>query len=49
MVAWGEVLSAGRRLFVCKAEGIAIPGEGEEAPCAALQQNMATAPAENNK
>jgi hypothetical protein len=38
-----------RRLFVCKAEVVAISGEGEETPCAALQQNIATAPAENNK
>jgi hypothetical protein len=34
---------------VCKAEVVAISGEGEETPCAALQQNIATAPAENNK
>ena len=48
MVARGEVLTAGRRLFVCKAEVVAaISGEGEETPCAALQQTIATAPAEN--
>jgi uncharacterized protein (TIGR00369 family) len=46
MVARGEVLTAGRRLFVCKAEVVAVSGEGEETPCAALQQTVATAPAE---
>jgi hypothetical protein len=34
---------------VCKTAVIAISGEGEETPCAALQQNTATAPAEDNK
>ena len=38
-----------RRLFVRKAEVVAISGEGEETPCAALQQTIATAPAVNNK
>jgi uncharacterized protein (TIGR00369 family) len=38
MVARGEVLTAGRRLIVCKAEVVAVSGEGEETPCAALQQ-----------
>jgi hypothetical protein len=47
MVARGEVLTAGRRLFVCKAEVVAVSEEGEETPCAALQQTVATAPAEN--
>jgi uncharacterized protein (TIGR00369 family) len=46
MVARGEVITAGRRLFVCKAEVVAVSGEGEETPCAALQQTVATAPAE---
>ena len=46
MVARGEALTAGRRLFVCKAEVIAVSGEGEETPCAALQQTIATAPSE---
>ena len=46
MVARGEVLTAGRRLFVCKAEVVAVSEEGEETPCAALQQTVATAPAE---
>jgi uncharacterized protein (TIGR00369 family) len=47
LVARGEVLTAGRRLFVCKAEVVAVSGEGEETPCEALQQTVATAPAEN--
>jgi len=47
MVARGEVLTAGRRLFVCKAEVVAVSGEGEETLCAALQQTIATAGAEN--
>jgi uncharacterized protein (TIGR00369 family) len=46
LVARGEVLTAGRRLFVCKAEVVAVSGEGEETPCAALQQTIATAPAD---
>ena len=46
MVARGEVLTAGRRLFVCKAEVITVSSEGEETPCAALQQTIATAPSE---
>ena len=47
MVARGEVLTAGRRLFVCKAEVVAVSGEEEETLCAALQQTIATAAAEN--
>ena len=46
MVARGEVLAAGQRLFVCKAEVVAVSGEGEETPCAALQQTIATASAD---
>jgi uncharacterized protein (TIGR00369 family) len=46
MVARGEVLTAGRRLFVCKAEVVAVSGEGEETPCAVLQQTIATASAD---
>jgi uncharacterized protein (TIGR00369 family) len=46
MVARGEVITAGRRLFVCKAEVAAVSAEGEETPCAALQQTVATAPTE---
>jgi uncharacterized protein (TIGR00369 family) len=38
MVDRGELLTAGRRLLVCKAEVVAVSGEGEETPCAALQQ-----------
>ena len=47
LVARGEVLRAGRRLFVCKGELVAVSGEGEETLSAALQQAVATAPAEN--
>jgi hypothetical protein len=46
MVDRGEILTAGRRLLVCKAEVVAVSGEGEETPCAALQQTIATAPAD---
>jgi uncharacterized protein (TIGR00369 family) len=42
MVARSEVLTAGRRLFVCKAEVVAV--SGEDTLCAALQQIVATAP-----
>ncbi len=42
LVARGKVLSAGRRLFVCRAEVVAVSAEGEETPCAALQQTLAT-------
>ena len=42
LVARGEVLSAGRRLFVCRAEVFAVSAEGEETPCAVLQQTIAT-------
>ena len=43
LVARGAVLSAGRRLFVCKSEVVAVSAEGEESPCAALQQTVALA------
>ena len=46
MVARGEVIVTGRRLFVCKAEVVAVSGEREETPCAALQQTVATASAD---
>ena len=46
LVARGEVITAGGRLFVCKAEVVAISAEGEETPCAALQQTLATTSAE---
>jgi len=42
LVARGKVLTAGRRLFVCTAEVVAVSAEGEETPCAALQQTVAT-------
>jgi len=45
LVARGEVLSRGRRLFVCRAEVVAVSSEGEKSPCAALQQTVALAPA----
>jgi len=45
LVARGEVVSAGRRLFVCRAEVFAVSAEGEETPCAVLQQTIATTPA----
>jgi acyl-coenzyme A thioesterase PaaI-like protein len=34
----GEVLSAGRRLFVRRAEVFAVSAEGEETPCAMLHR-----------
>jgi uncharacterized protein (TIGR00369 family) len=43
LVARGAVLSAGRGLFVCKSEVVAVSAEGEESPCAALQQTVALA------
>jgi acyl-coenzyme A thioesterase PaaI-like protein len=46
LVARGEVLTAGRRLFVCRAEVGAVSAEGEETPCAAIQQTVATTPAQ---
>jgi uncharacterized protein (TIGR00369 family) len=33
LVARGEVLSAGRRLLVCRAEVFAVSAEGKETPC----------------
>ena len=45
LVARGEVLRVGRRLLVCKAEVVAVSPDGEESPCAALQQTVALAPA----
>jgi uncharacterized protein (TIGR00369 family) len=42
LVARGKVLSAGRRLSVCRAEVFAVSAEGEETPCAVLQQTTAT-------
>ncbi len=46
LVARGEVLSASRRLFVCKAEVVAVSADGEDASCAALQQTVALTPAQ---
>jgi uncharacterized protein (TIGR00369 family) len=40
LVARGKVVSAGRRLLVCKAEVFAVSAEGEETPCAVLQQTI---------
>jgi uncharacterized protein (TIGR00369 family) len=42
LVARGEVVSAGRRLLVCRAEVFAVSAEGDETPCAVLQQTIAT-------
>ena len=41
-MARGEVVPAGRRLCVCRAEVFAVSAEGEETPCAVLQQTIAT-------
>ena len=38
-----EVVSAGRRLFVCKAEVVAVE-DGEERACANLLQTVSLAP-----
>jgi uncharacterized protein (TIGR00369 family) len=43
LVASGEVLSAGRRLFVCRAEVEAVDGD-ERRTCAALLQTVALSP-----
>jgi acyl-coenzyme A thioesterase PaaI-like protein len=47
-VARGEVLSAGRRLFVCRAEVEAIDGD-ERGPCATLLQTIALSPEKGNR
>ena len=44
LVASGEVLTAGRRLFVCRAEVEAVDGE-EHRKCATLLQTISLAPA----
>jgi len=44
LIARGEVVTAGRRLFVCKAEVSAVDG-GEERVCAALLQTVSLSPA----
>jgi uncharacterized protein (TIGR00369 family) len=46
LIAWGEVLTSGRRLFVCKAEVFAVSTEGEETLCAVLQQTVTTTSAQ---
>lgn len=43
LVARGEVLTAGRRLFVCKAEVFAVT-DGESRACAASLQTVALSP-----
>ena len=43
LVARGEVVTAGRRLFVCRAEVSAVAG-GEEKVCAALLQTVSLSP-----
>lgn len=43
LVARGEVVTAGRRLFVCKAEVSALDGD-EERACAAVLQTVSLAP-----
>lgn len=44
VVARGEVVAAGRRLFVCKAEVSAVDG-GEERVCAVVLQTVSLSPA----
>lgn len=44
LIARGEVVTGGRRLFVCKAEVRAVDG-GEERVCAALLQTVSLSPA----
>ncbi len=43
LVARGEVVTAGRRLFVCRAEVAAVDG-GDEWVCAALLQTVSLSP-----
>lgn len=43
LVARGEVVSAGRRLFVCRAEVAAVEN-GEERTCANLLQTVSLSP-----
>jgi uncharacterized protein (TIGR00369 family) len=43
LVARGEVITAGRRLFVCKAEVSAVDGD-EERACAAVLQTVSLSP-----
>ncbi|MBV9454093.1 MAG: PaaI family thioesterase [Rubrobacter sp.] len=46
--ARGEVLITGRRLFVCRAEVVAV-SNGEEVSCAALQQTISLAPSQTEQ
>ena len=43
LLARGEVVTAGRRLFVCKAE-VGVLRDGEELPCATLLQTVSLSP-----
>ena len=43
LIARGEVVTAGRRLFVCKAEVSAVDG-GEERACAVVLQTVSLSP-----
>ena len=43
LVARGEVVTAGRRLFVCKAEVLVVVG-GEQRPCVTLLQTVTPSP-----
>ena len=45
LVARGEVVTAGRRIFVCKAEVSAV-ADGRETVCAALLQTVSLSPAD---
>lgn len=45
LVARGEVVTAGRRLFVCKAEVYAVDAKGERL-CAAVLQTVSLSPVE---
>ena len=44
LVARGEVLTAGRRLFICRAE-VAAVASGEERACAMMLQTVTLSPA----
>ena len=43
LLARGEVVTAGRRLFVCKAE-VSVLRDGKELPCATLLQTVSLSP-----
>lgn len=45
LVARGEVVTAGRRIFVCKAE-VSVVADGRETVCAALLQTVSLSPAD---